>query len=67
MADEGPKRAAVAETIGLAVSLIPIAPCASTPREGRGEQSRPGYADTVTSLALYVGVVAGFLLLLGIE
>jgi hypothetical protein len=69
MADEGPKWAAVAVTIGLAVSLIPILLRVLPPlaRDAATNKRDPDYAVTVLGLAFYVAVVAGFLVLLDIE
>jgi hypothetical protein len=69
MADEGPKWAAVAVTIGLAVSLIPIFLRVLPPlaRDAATNKRDPDYAVTVLGLVFYVAVVAGFLVLLDIE
>jgi glucose-6-phosphate-specific signal transduction histidine kinase len=69
MADEGPKWAAVAVTIGLAVSLIPILLRVLPPlaRDAATNKRDPDYAVTVLGLVFYVAVVAGFLVLLDIE
>ena len=68
MADEGPKWAAVAVTIGLAVSLIPILLRVLPPlaKDAATDERDPDYAITVFGLILYVAVVAGFLVLLDI-
>jgi hypothetical protein len=69
IADEGPKWAAVAVTVGLAVSLIPILLRVLPPlaRDARTNERDPDYAVTVAGLFLYVVVVAGFLLVLDID
>jgi peptidoglycan/LPS O-acetylase OafA/YrhL len=69
MADEGPKWAALAVTVGLAVSLMPILLRVLPPlaRDARTNERDPDYAVTVVGLLLYVGVVAGFLLVLDID
>jgi hypothetical protein len=69
MADEGPKWAALAVTVGLAVSLVPILLRVLPPlaRDAATHERDPNYAVTVVGLLLYVGVVAGFLVLLDTE
>jgi glucose-6-phosphate-specific signal transduction histidine kinase len=69
MADEGPKWAAVAVTIGLAVSLTPILLRVLPPlaKDTKTNERDPDYAVTVIGLLLYTGVVAGVLVLLDIE
>jgi hypothetical protein len=69
MADEGPKWAAVAVTIGLAVSLVPILLRVLPPlaKDAATNERDPDYAVTVVGLLLYVVVVAGVLVLLDIE
>jgi hypothetical protein len=69
MADEGPKWAAVAVTIGLAVSLVPILLRVLPPlaRDAATNERDPDYAVTILGLILYVAVVAGVLLLLDTE
>ena len=69
MADEGPKWAALAVTVGLAVSLVPIMLRVLPPlaRDAATHERDPNYAVTVVGLLLYVGVVAGFLVLLDTE
>jgi hypothetical protein len=69
MADEGPKWAAVAVTIGLAVSLVPILLRVLPPlaKDAATNERDPHYAVTVVGLLLYVVVVAGVLVLLDIE
>jgi heme/copper-type cytochrome/quinol oxidase subunit 4 len=69
IADEGPKWAAVAVTVGLAVSLIPILLRVLPPlaRDAKTRERAPDYGITVFGLVMYVAVVAGFLVLLDIE
>jgi heme/copper-type cytochrome/quinol oxidase subunit 4 len=69
MADEGPKWAALAVTIGLAVSLVPILVRVLPPlaKDATTNERDPDYAVTIIGLLLYVVVVAGVLLLLDIE
>ena len=69
MADEGPKWAAVAVTIGLAVSLVPILLRVLPPlaRDASTNERDPDYAVTVLGLVVYVAAVAGVLVLLDIE
>jgi heme/copper-type cytochrome/quinol oxidase subunit 4 len=69
MADEGPKWAAVAVTVGLAVSLIPIGLRVLPPlaKDTTTNERDPDYAVTVFALILYVAVVGGFLVLLDID
>jgi hypothetical protein len=68
IADEGPRWAAVAVTIGLAISLIPILLRVLPPlaKDAATDERDPGYAITVVGLVLYVAVIAGFLVLLDI-
>jgi hypothetical protein len=69
MADEGPKWAAVAVTIGLAISIVPILIRVLPPlaRDAKTNQRDPDYAISVVGLVLYVAVVAGFLVVLDID
>jgi len=69
IADEGPKWAAVAVTIGLAVSLLPILLGVLPPlaKDAATNKRDPDYAVTVLGLVLYVGAVSGVLVLLDIE
>jgi hypothetical protein len=69
IADEGPKWAALVVTVGLAVSLLPIGLRVLPPlaKDSKTNERDPDYAITVLALVLYVGVVAGFLVLLDIE
>lgn len=69
MADEGPKWAALAVTVGLAVSLVPILLRVLPPlaKDAATNERDPNYAVTVAGLLLYVGVVCGFLVLLDLD
>ncbi|HEX5261780.1 MAG TPA: hypothetical protein VFW18_09905 [Gaiellales bacterium] len=66
MADEGPRWAALAVTVGLAISLVPILLRVLPPlaRETARNERDPDFRVTVVGLLLYVAVVAGFLILL---
>ena len=68
IADEGPRWAALAVTVGLAISLIPILLRVLPPlaKNAATDERDPGYAITVVGLVLYVAVDAGFLVLLDI-
>ena len=68
-ADEGPKWAAVAVTIGLALSLVPIVLRVLPPlaKDAASNQRDPDYAVTIVELLLDVVAVAGVLMLLDIE
>ena len=68
MADEGPRWAAFAVTVGLAISTIPIVLRVLRPlaRNSAGERSGND-AVTVVGLLAYTAVVAGFLVLLDID
>jgi hypothetical protein len=69
IADEGPRWAALAVTVGLAVSLIPILLRVLPPlaKDAATNKRDPDYAITVVGLILYVAVVAGALVLLDIS
>jgi hypothetical protein len=69
MADEGPKWAALAVTVGLAISLVPILLRVLPPlaKEATTKERDPNYAVTVGGLIVYVAIVAGFLMLLDID
>ena len=69
IAEEGPKWAALAVTVGLAVSLIPILLRVLPPlaKDAATNERDPDHAITVLGLVLYVAVVAGFLVLLDID
>ena len=69
MADSGPKWAAVAVTIGLALSLVPILLRVLPPlaKDATTKERDPDYAVSVIGLLLYVAVVTGVLVLLDIE
>lgn len=66
MADEGPKWAALAVTLGLAISISPILLRVLPPlaKDAKTNERDPDYAVTVVGLLLYVAVVAAVLLLL---
>ena len=68
MIDEGPKWAALAVTIGLAISITPILLRVLPPlaKDAKTHERDPGYGVTVLGLVLYVAVVAGFLVLLDV-
>jgi hypothetical protein len=68
IADEGPKWAALAVTVGVAISLIPIFLRVLPPlaKDAATDKRDPDFAVTILGLALYVGVVAGFLVLLDV-
>ena len=69
IADEGPKWAALAVTVGLAISLIPILLRVLPPlaKDASTDERDPDYVVTVLGLILYVAVVAGVLVLLDID
>jgi hypothetical protein len=69
MADEGPKWAALAVTLGLAISVIPILLRVLSPlaKDAATNERDPGYAVTVLALVGYTAVVTGFLVLLDVE
>jgi len=69
MADEGPKWAAIAVTIGLAVSLIPIILRVLPPlaRDANTNERDPNFGVTVAGLFVYIGIVAGILVVLDVE
>ena len=69
IADEGPKWAALAVTVGLAVSLVPILLRVLPPlaKDAATDERDPDYVITVLGLVLYVAVVTGFLVLLDID
>jgi hypothetical protein len=66
IADNGPEWAAVAVTIGLAVSIVPILLRVLPPlaRDAKTRERSPGYALTVAGLIAYVAVVTAFLVVL---
>ena len=69
MVDEGHSRwPAVAVTVGLAISLVPILLRVLPPlaKDAATSERDPNYPSTVVGLLLYVLVVAGFLVLLDI-
>jgi len=65
----GAKRAALAVTVGLAISLIPILLRVLPPlaKDASTDKRDPDFAVAVLGLILYVVVVAGVLVLLDIE
>jgi hypothetical protein len=70
MVDEGRSRwPAIAVTIGLAISIIPILLRVLPPlaRDAGTSERDPHYGLTVAGLVMYVGVVAGFLVLLDLD
>jgi hypothetical protein len=69
IADEGPKWAAIAVTVGLAISLIPILLRVLPPlaKDASTDARDPEYAVTVLGLILYAAVVAAVLVLLDID
>jgi hypothetical protein len=70
MVDEGGSRwPAIAVTIGLAISIIPILLRVLPPlaRDAATSERDPGYGLTILGLVMYVGVVAGFLVLLDLD
>jgi len=66
IANDGPEWAAVAVTIGLAVSIVPILLRVLPPlaRDAKTRERSPGYAFTVAGLIAYVAVVTAFLVVL---
>jgi hypothetical protein len=68
MVDEGPKWAALAVTIGLAISLTPILLRVLPPlaRDANTDERDPSFGVTIVGLVAYAVVVAGFLILLDI-
>lgn len=70
MVDEGHSRwPALAVTVGLAVSLVPILlrVLPSLAKDAATSERDPNYTVTVVGLLLYVAVVAGFLVLLDVS
>ena len=69
IADEGPKWAALAVTVGLAISLVPIGLRVLPPlaKDARTNKRDPDYTITVAGLIVYVAVVAGVLVLIDIS
>jgi heme/copper-type cytochrome/quinol oxidase subunit 4 len=69
MADEGRTWAAIAVTVGLAVSLVPILLRVLPPlaKDAAANERVPNYAVTLVALLLYVVVVAGFLVRLDVD
>jgi hypothetical protein len=69
IADEGPRWAALAVTVGLAVSLVPILLRVLPPlaKDAATNERDPSYGVTVVGLLFYGGVVASFLVLLEVD
>jgi hypothetical protein len=70
MVDEGQSRwPAIAVTIGLAISLIPILLRVLPPlaKDAATNERDPNYSVTVIGLLLYVIVISGFLLLIDVD
>ena len=69
MADEGPKWAANAVTVGLAVSIVPILlrVLPSLAKDAKTNARDPNFAITVAALLAYVAFVTGFLVVLDID
>jgi heme/copper-type cytochrome/quinol oxidase subunit 4 len=69
MAEDGPRWAAIAVTIGLAISLVPIILRVLPPlaKDAATNERDPNYAVTLVGLLLYVVVVGGFLVLLDLD
>jgi len=69
MADEGPKWAALAVTVGLAISLLPILlrVLPSLARDADKHERDPNFGVTVAALLAYAAIVAFFLVLLDIQ
>ena len=69
MAEDGPRWAAIAVTVGLAISLVPILLRVLPPlaKDAATNERDPNYAVTLVGLLLYVVVVGGFLVLLDID
>ena len=69
MADEGPKWAAVAVTIGLAISVLPIGLRVLPPlaKDATTHERDPDYPVTVVALVAYVAMVGLVLVLLDID
>jgi hypothetical protein len=69
IADEGPRWAALAVTVGLAVSLVPILLRVLPPlaKEAATNERDPSYGVTVVGLLFYAGLVASFLVLLEVD
>jgi hypothetical protein len=70
MVDEGESRwPAIAVTIGLAISIVPILLRVLPPlaKDAATSERDPNYGLTVAGLVMYVAVVAGFLVLLDLD
>src|SRR5262245_6601544 len=66
MADEGPKWAALAVTVGLAVSAVPVL-LRALPVRDAATQRDPHFGTTMVGLVAYAAIVAFFLVLLDLE
>jgi hypothetical protein len=68
MAHDGPSWAAIAVTLGLALSLLPILLRLLPPlaRDAATDERDPGYAVTVVGLLLYLCLVAAVIVLLDV-
>jgi hypothetical protein len=68
MANGGGSLAAISVTIGLALSLLPILLRVLPPlaRDARTQERDPNYLVTVVGLLLYVALVAGVVVLIGV-
>ena len=66
MSEDGGTRAAIAVTIGLALSLLPILLRVLPPlaRDARTSRRHPQYVVTIVGLLLYVVVTAGTVILI---
>ena len=69
MAEGGPRWAAIAVTVGLAISLVPIMLRVLPPlaKDAATNERDPRYAVTLLGLLTYVVVVVGFLVLLELD
>lgn len=69
MADEGPRWAALAVTVGLAISVVPILLRVLPPlaKDAATNERDPNYGVTVFGLFAYVVVIASFLVILDID
>jgi uncharacterized membrane protein len=68
IANEGQSGAAISDTVGLAVSILPILIRVLPPlaRDAATNDRDPSYAVTVVGLLLYVVLVAGVIVLLSV-
>jgi hypothetical protein len=69
IADEGPRWAAAAVAIGLAVSLLPILLRVLSPlvKDAKTNERDPNIGVTIAALIAYTAFVAGFIVVLDIE